>query len=318
VTLLKLDPDTRRLRRVTKKEAQRLFDELILDKLEIGNINPQSLATLGEFVSTKFDPSLELKSRKQQEHVRNMLCNHVLPTLGGMRMRDIRFDHVQALIFAKVAAGLSSQTITHVRTTVSMLFKAARLYGWYNGDKLTEGLEMPDLTHRKRTALTSDQIQTLLENCDLLMYTIVLADSILGLRRGELAGLRCKYLNLSPQPTLVDGEVIPPFTVAVREQYVWVFGKHIRKEQRGWRYQRLKTDNATRNVPITPALVDAFKELRKRDRFVGPDDAVFVGRTGETARHAQLPRRSFQTFTRETGITTHYIARSATHKFNPR
>jgi hypothetical protein len=51
--------------KVTKHEAQRVFQDTILDKLEIRTTNPQSLATLKEFVDLKFRPTLVLKRRRK-------------------------------------------------------------------------------------------------------------------------------------------------------------------------------------------------------------------------------------------------------------
>lgn len=297
-----LDPTTRRLRKVTKNEAQRLFHELYLSKLDVHNTNPQSLATLAEFVTLKFEPPLVLKKRKTQEHLRNMLHNHILPEFGSKRLRELRLDDVQTLILQKVAAGCSPQTVHHVRNTLATVLRSAKQHGWLPGDLPTDGVQMPELVHRSRTALTSEQLQLLLAECDITMYTVVLADSLMGLRRGELAGLRWRRLNLTAEPAVVDGEVIPPMTVAIREQYVWVFGKHMAKEHRGGRYESLKTDNGLRNIPITPALVSAFVEMRKREKFVGPDDAVFVGRNGTPLDMHNYLARHFQPLLKRLGL----------------
>ncbi len=118
---LRLD-ERGRVRTVTKKEAQRLFDETVLLGLEVRNLNPQSLATVAEFVKLKFEPQLAIKKRKGQEHYRNMLDNHVLPALGKKRLRDVDSDLVERLILSKltpgakaVGLGYSTQTVTHIR-----------------------------------------------------------------------------------------------------------------------------------------------------------------------------------------------------------
>jgi integrase len=298
-----LDPRTRRLRAVTQTEAQKLFDELVLNKLAIVNTNPQSLAKLAEYVEKKFLPSKSLKSRKTREHYRNILNNHILPALGDFRLRDIRLDDVQELIFSELAAGKSSQTVIHVRNILSTVFRRAKAHGWFAGDIPTEGLEMPKLTHRSRTALTADQIRTLLGGCDRLMYAVVLTDSLLGLRRGELAGLRWQDLNLTDQPVMLNGEVIPPYAVAIREQFVWVWGRHLAKDDRGGKYQALKTDNGKRNIPLTDAVLQALEELgASRARFLEPQDPVFVGRNGKPLNMPNYLQRHFQPLLERLGL----------------
>jgi hypothetical protein len=76
------DPNTHRMRLVTKAQAQRQFDEQILSKLATSTSNPQSLGTVQEFVAQKFEPLLVLKKRKGQIHYRNILKSYVLPETG--------------------------------------------------------------------------------------------------------------------------------------------------------------------------------------------------------------------------------------------
>ena len=275
------DPVTKKMRTVTEKQARTLFDEIVLSKLEITTTNPQSLATVREFVERKFEPTLVLKKRKGQEHYRGMLKNHVLPAIGHLRLRDVRQDEIQDLILAKVAKGYSAQTAVHIRNTISAIFNKAKQVGWYSGDIPTAGVEMPELVHKKRIALTAEQLRRLLQSLRVDHFAMVLTYALLGLRRGELSGLTWRYLNLTGAPVTVDGESIPAFTAAIRQNYVWVFGKHLAPEQRGGQYQSLKSKSGPRNIPMPMSLVLALGEVYAGSNFQGPDDPVFVSRTGK-------------------------------------
>jgi hypothetical protein len=85
----KTDEKTGRARAVSKGDAQKIFNDTILDALEIRSSNPKSMATVKELVELKIRPSLVLKARKTQEHWRNMLDNHILPALGHKQLREI-------------------------------------------------------------------------------------------------------------------------------------------------------------------------------------------------------------------------------------
>src|SRR5712671_3139911 len=58
--------ETGRRIKVTKPEAQRIFNETVLDRMEVRSLNPQSLATLREFVDRKYRAGLIVKKRKTQ------------------------------------------------------------------------------------------------------------------------------------------------------------------------------------------------------------------------------------------------------------
>ncbi len=277
---------------VTQREAQRVFAETILDKLEIRSLNPQSLATLKEFVELKFRPTLVLKRRKTQEHWANMLNNHVLPALGAKQLRDVRPDDVQNLILAKVAAGLSTQTVWHIRTAISTLWKKAKRIGWYSGDLPTYGLEMPKLTHAERTALSREQAITLLEHLPFVPRAMVLVLSLTGLRIGELTGLRWKRVNLTDAAIQVDSEQLAPFTLAVRESFVRVYGKQIGEAEKGGQYQDLKTAKSRRNIPMVALVVKVLRMVQATSKHAGPDDPVFIGRNGTPIdAHNELARK---------------------------
>lgn len=285
--------DKGRESKVTRHEAQRVFQETILDKLEVRSLNPQSLATLKEFVELKFRPTLIInRRRKTREHWRNMLDNHILPALGSKQLREIRPDDVQNLVLQKLAAGLQPQTVWHVRTSISTLFKKAKLIGWYSGDLPTYGIEMPELIHQERTALTRAQAIDLLERLPLVTRAMALVLAMTGLRIGELCGLRWKRVNLASEPVAMNSETLAPFSIAVREAYVRVYGKGIENSERGGRYQEVKTRKSRRDVPLVALAVRVLEDVSAASKFTKPDDPVFAGRNGTPIdAHNELARK---------------------------
>lgn len=278
--------------KVTKPEAQRIFQETILDKLEIRSLNPQSLATLKEFVEQKYRPSLVLKRRKTQEHLRNMLDNHILPALANKQLRDVRPDDIENLILVKLAAGKSSQTVWHIRTTLSAIFKRAKRIGWYSGELPTEGIEMPKLEHRERTALTREQALELLERLPFIDRAMVLVLALTGLRIGELCGLRWKRVNLTGAAVSMESESLAPSSIAVREAFVRVYGKALEASQKGGQYQEVKTRKSRRDVPLVALAVRVLEGVAAASKFTRPEDPVFAGRNGKPIdAHNELARK---------------------------
>ena len=288
----RISKETGRTVKITKHDAQRIFQETVLDKLEIRTTNPQSLATLREFVDLKFRPTLILKRRKTQEHWRNMLDNHVLPALGVKQLREIRPDAVEKLILAKLAEGKSSQTVWHIRTAISTLFKKAKRIGWYSGDLPTFGIEMPKLTHAERTALTREQAITLLEHLPFRLRAMVLVLALTGLRIGELCGLRWRRVSLTDSVVQMDSEQLAARTLAVRESFVRVYGKQLDESEKGGQYQDVKTRKARREVPLIALVVKVLERVHAESKFTGPNDPVFASRNGTPIdAHNELARK---------------------------
>src|SRR5437868_6208068 len=95
----------------------------------------------------------------------------------------------------------------------------------------------------------------------------------------EICGLQWKRVNLTEQFATVDGESLPPLTVAVRAQ--WYRGE----------YGSVKARSRRRNLPIPLALRAVLAKMRERKKFTGSDDPVFAARTGKPVDEHNIARR---------------------------
>lgn len=287
--LSKLNEQTGRTVKVQKWEAQLVFDETVLSRMNVRTTNPPALATVRELWERKIEPQIIVKARKTQAHWRNMMQNHILPSLGKRQLRDVRPDDVQDLVSLELAKGSSPQTVWHVRTTISSLFKRAKGIGWYSGDLPTEGVQMPRMSHEERQALTRNQLTRLIRALRSPARELVAFLSMTGLRKSELQGLRWRRVNLSAKPVLCDGQILAPSCIAVREQYLRVYGKHL-KVDRG-QYQDLKTSEGRRDVPLSIAAAKLLQGIHRSTKFRGADHPVFVARTGKPINSDNVLRR---------------------------
>ena len=77
----------------------------------------------------------------------------------------------------------------------------------------------------------------------------------------------------------MDGESLPPLTIAVRAQ--WYRGE----------YGSVKAKSRRRNLPIPMALRGVLASMKERKKFAGPDDPVFAARTGNPVDEHNIARR---------------------------
>jgi integrase len=305
---IELDPKTNRRKREKvseyiapwKGEGKKTRDEARqwansrMAEINDAKARPMSVKTVAEFVADRFIPDVVWSCKPSgKAHYDYMLDNHVLPVIGHLKMRNVKPEHVQAIVRAKIEQQkLSVQTAVHVRNCISAIFRHAKRMRAYAGDLPTEGVRLPALQAAEKRALTWAQVQALASHIGYpkkereqkargpRLGSKVLADkyradnqqlgalviilSVTGLRIGEAMGLRWKRVNLTDKDVTVDGETLPPYAMVIRENYV-----------RG-NWGTLKTKRSLRPIPLTSDVLAAFARLTKGEG----DSPVFASRNG--------------------------------------
>src|SRR6266853_6192041 len=106
----------------------------------------------------------------------------------------------------------------------------------------------------------------------------------------EMCGLRWKRINLTEKPIIMDAESLPAFTADVREQWY--------KRQWG----SLKAKARRRDVLLPRWAVAELRELRQREKWVGPEDPVFAGKSGQTSCENAIIKRHLKPAGAKLGI----------------
>ncbi len=259
---------------LTKKQAQRLFQESVLAKLDQATLYPQSLITVQDFVRTKFEPEVVWTLKPAGKKHYNYILKHVAQAIGPKRMRDVTGAEVQKVIRGKIDAGFSTQTAAHIKNAISAVFRHAKLTGYFVGENPASLFRIPAMARRPRIALSFEQAKRVLEALPgqdsgrYPAFEMAFLSIITSMNVAEMCGLRWKRVNLTDGFITVDGEVIPPRSVAVRENFYC------------GQYCSVKTGRRNRFVPLPASAVAIFSQLRRRPKFTGPGDPVFSNRNG--------------------------------------
>lgn len=259
-----------RIKALTKKEAQRLAWESVLCRIDQNVTVPDSVKTVEEFVRERYIPG-HVAMQADGATIEGRIRTWILPGLGDIRLRDVRKQHVQQLVASVIGAGRSVQTATHVRNTVSSIFRFAEGEDCFRGVNPAKHVELPDMVRKDRQALNYEQATALLDAAPERYRPIIRIALLSTLTIGEILGLKWNHLNLSDQWKNVDGESVAPYCFNVR----WV----VRQSDQSW-HKRLKTPARKRNIPLIPEMVDDLVAIRSSSEFTGPDDPVFAGSTG--------------------------------------
>jgi integrase len=255
---------------------------------------PPAAITIAEFVEKVFVPEhVAMKQLSGRTHFHAIL-KHVLtpeevervfeagaanwktklktvpnwPYLGAVRLCDARHDDVQRIVSAALARGYSTQTAAHIRNVIKAIFEHARKRHLFTGDNPAGQVRLPGMTRKVARALTVTQLKEVLVRMQYPEKEMALIAVLTGMNVAEICGMQWKYVNLTGNWTGAEGELIPPRTIAVRQQ--WYRGRlgDVNKQSR------------SRNTPIPDSLLPLLLGLSRRAHFTGPDDFVLVSRVG--------------------------------------
>lgn len=194
----------------------------------------------------------------------NIRC-HINPIIGGIRLQELRALNIKEL-YSKLQRNrkikindkprefnpLSSKSILYVHRVLSKALEDA-LKDEIIHRNPAKAVTPPKLTKHKAKFLESKEIKLMLEKFkDDEMYIPVFLSVVLGLRRGEVLGLRWENINF-------DNKVI-----SICEQYTMADGKPIFIED-------VKSDGSKRDIVVTDRIINilkAHKKSQKKNRIM--------------------------------------------------
>ena len=193
---------------------------------------------------------------------RELLELHVLPTLGRFQVDRLEPQHVEALLRTKRAAGLSSKTCNHIRTTLRTCLSDALRQGIVSRNVAALARPIKQDDRRESIILTPDQVSSLIriarKHPDGPLWLVALAT---GARQSELLGLRWSDVDL-------DTRVVRVSKTLQRTP------RPLREQHGEWIEQATKTRRSTRTVPLASI---ASKELgRLHDELATPTPQALV------------------------------------------
>jgi integrase len=286
--------DGRRRIKVTAQEKAEAKDKLddALRKIKEGTPVGKALETVADVLRYWLERGLDRKKVKSQNTIDNLTWaveKQLIPAIGARRLRDLECEHVEDMLTDMAARGMSSSSLTRVHTTLTRALKWAQRRGKVYRN-VSDLVETPVGTSRPSQALTVAQVQAVLDTATgtrlRALWTLGL---ILGMRPGELTGLRWEDINF-------DTNVI-------------TVGQSL-KHNRGALWQGdTKTRQSRRRFKALPVTLTALKSHRAGQAAeklkAGPawteTGLVFTTETGTPIDPANL-RRAFRTLIKAAGI----------------
>ena len=246
---------------------------------------------MGEYLERWLEDSVENSVKPATcESYRQLTHKHLIPSLGRNRLKDLTPQKVRRFRGSRLAAGLSTRTVQYLLVLLRKALQQAVEDGPIPRN-VAQGVKVSQVKEEIRP-LSTNQARDLLAAArdDRLEALFVLAVH-LGLRQGELLGLRWEDIDLD------KGNLMVKRTLTRVEGGRPVFGTP-------------KTAKGRRSLRLTAPAIEALRGHREaqdktRDEMgpLWPDNGlVFRSTTGTPLERHNLVRRSFKPLLEKSGL----------------
>jgi integrase len=283
---------------LTKRQAGQKAWIDVLEPLHRRTLNPSSATLLSDFIRDKFFVQcVEKKKPSTRKHYGYIIPNFVLPAIGHKRICDVNRDDVE-MIVADILnrKHLSTATAHHAKNAISAIFNHAIALGVHKEINPAYKVDCGELVHARRPTFDWERAARVINELPSPYREMAQMSVETSMNAAELCGLCRHHVNLCPQVREIDGEIMAPFTVAVREN--WYEG------ERG----SLKTGKRKRNLPISGELARELAALIQASPFQGDEYPVFCSRTGTPIDAHNAANRVFRPLALELGFPVNWHA----------
>lgn len=255
---------------------------------------PSIRMSVADFIDQQF------ARRANTHHYRYLIENFIRPALGLKQLCDVRPIDCQAII-DRAGKKYSSQTLKHIKGALRAIFNRAIDLEVFDGRNPAAKLDLPEVYAEKRPTYTVEQLGQVLVLLESPVYEMALLGAACSLGPSELCGLRVRHCNLTGEAVERDGEILAPYSLAIREG--WYDGERT----------HLKAKARRRNIGITADLAEAVAAVIARNKMQGPEAPVFQSRAGTPLNTKNIERRQFKVLEERLGFSVTWYAFRRSH-----
>jgi len=252
----------------TRKEAQRFLTDT-LARIDSGSYAQPSKLTVAEFLEFEWLPAVENTLRPLSiQRYRSLVRLYIRPRIGSMRLQGLSAGHLNSMYADLERAGLSVSTRRLVHAVIGRALRDAERWGRVPRN-VARLADPPSRGRSRARAWTAGELRRFLDHVsgERLAALWRLAATT-GMRRGELAGLTWRALDLDGARLSIEQQLVPT--------------------RGGATFGPPKSSRSRRTVALDPETVSTLRrhretQLLERD-FAGPAyvdrDLVFADQLG--------------------------------------
>ena len=229
---------------------------------------PQVSMTLSEFVRAEWKPNAALALKKSSMRIYSyQLEKHILPTLGGLPVRNIGVAQIEACLSRLKQKGHATSTLRSVRATFATVLRSAVKRGHLEKNPAHGIVIREGDSKKERRFYSVDQVRMLLGVLTEPCASVVAVAVLTGMRIGEILALRWKRID--PLGA----------TLEVAENYS------------SGEFGSPKTKSSQRVLPISSALRRVLENQHARMNPTSPEELVFRTPSGTPLNDKNLYNR---------------------------
>lgn len=273
----------------TRKEVTEKLRKLQREQDAGVNIAPDQ-QTVQEFLERWLEQVVRVRNRlgTYEEYARTVRL-YLNPAIGSRQLAKLTPEQVQAMLNRLIARELAPRTVRNVRAVIRRALNQALKWGYVPRNVATL-VEVPRAEKFAVKPLTPEQAREFLKAVEghrlEALYRVALS---LGLRRGEILGLRWEDIDFDRETLTVTGAM----------------------QRRGGRLQRVlpKTESSVRKLYVPAVLLEVLlrhKERQGAERALGEDEwqehgLVFPSTVGTPMEPGNL-HRHFKSILKQVGL----------------
>lgn len=234
-------------RRVNDRATAKALYKTLLAKRDAGMNFDGAKQTLDTFTTTWYNEVALARAitPKTQAHYESTIRLYIVPYHGAMRLDSIRPEHVQTLL-NKLRTLVGVQTVAHVYNIYKQIMHTAEKWQYITRNPVAL-VERPKVEPYVAVILTTQQLERLFSVIQgHRLEGFYYCGALLGLRRGEAAGLRWSDYNADER------------TIAITQQVQYQPGQGVVIAL------RTKTHTSRRVLPVPAILADLFSQQWER------------------------------------------------------
>ena len=190
-----------------KRQAEAELRKMIAE-IEGGGICAPSAMKLADWMDTWLETYLPNIEETTRDGYREKIENYIKPNLGHLLLKNLSPKVIQEWINNLKKKGLSPKTIRNAYNNLNAALKKAVILQMIVRNPC-EGTELPKLQKYQAQVYNVAMIQKALAAADSQsLYLMILLGGCVGLRRGEMAGLRWNHIDFAEETlTVVQNRV---------------------------------------------------------------------------------------------------------------
>lgn len=256
----------------TRSEAQVYLNE-VLSQINAGTYLERKPITFEAFAQEWLTGRRQIRGSTESGYG-SVIRKQLVPRLGGLRVCDLRMDHIEALVTGIIEDELSPKSLHNIITLLRTMLvgkqgPSATRRGYIQHDP-TLGVELPSLQTRQITPPTPQQVWQLIDaarDMGSAAYPITFLGAFTGLRRNEALAVRFSDVDWFTHELRVRTAISKQRGTDGAHKWEWVVGPP-------------KSHRSLRRLALTDSVLKMLAEMKSMasdtEGFVFTDNGSFI------------------------------------------